>query len=527
MKIRIVIVDDELHICSLVKGLIDQMELPVWIEKSFSEGEACLAYILEHKPDIVISDIQIGDISGLDIIRQVRSSGLDTCFIVISGYNYFDYAKQAIQYDVENYLLKPIQKKELKQAIKNAILKINDKRGKEEKIKTMSSQKRGRDEQLFLRELWEENSKSSSLSIAEINKKYELLFEDTFFTAGMVHFDEQSLRLCAQMAEHFRTILEMTGFHYAVNYWESRNVLFLINCESTEYENLQKALRGYLRQVEEAYVLEGRQVTIALASPRRWGEQMITAIRIVRAGIKSRMGSKKRLITERDIRINDEKVYQKNLLDFGKKLSGLMETLNYEEIRKSCADTFKWYYKNAERYELLEAAEWIVDFLEGEVRKLVNDSTQLSSDKINGLEGSEVNLNAFFDAYMRNIDSLLMRLENKPEEAESKTVAIVKKYIQENYQKHIELEDLAELVFLSPAYLSSQFKEAAGEGVKEYLMRVRMDRAKELLMGIEYNIMEIAHQVGFSDAKYFAKAFKKYTSVKPTDYRKIQSKWKR
>ncbi len=120
--IKVIIADDEPRICKLIEKLINWEELEMEVIKVASNGVEALEYIKEFNPDIVITDIRMPGYDGLEIIERTRKFNLDTEFIIISGYSEFEYAKKAINYKVNGYLLKPINKEELE----NALIEVKD-----------------------------------------------------------------------------------------------------------------------------------------------------------------------------------------------------------------------------------------------------------------------------------------------------------------------------------------------------------------------------------------------------------------
>ena len=103
-------------------------------------------------------------------------------------------------------------------------------------------------------------------------------------------------------------------------------------------------------------------------------------------------------------------------------------------------------------------------------------------------------------------------------------VELAKEYINNNYSKDISLDDVSRQVNISPYYFSKIFKEDMGEGFVEYLTKIRMEKAKELLTTTEYSMKEICAMVGYADPNYFSRSFKKNVGVTPTEYKEGSSK---
>jgi two-component system response regulator YesN len=97
----------------------------------------------------------------------------------------------------------------------------------------------------------------------------------------------------------------------------------------------------------------------------------------------------------------------------------------------------------------------------------------------------------------------------------------LKEYIHAHFKEDIKLEDYAQLVYLSPKYLSELFKKETGSNITEYVIHYRIKIAKELLNDVQYKVNEVAEMVGYSDTKYFGKLFKKIVGVNPSEYKKV------
>ena len=115
---RVLIADDEHKVGLLIKRLIEWEPLELECVGLVRDGETAYERIVEEKPDIVITDIRMPGMSGLELIEKVTGMGLRPHFIVISGYKYFEYAQQAIKYGVEDYLLKPVDETELNEILR-------------------------------------------------------------------------------------------------------------------------------------------------------------------------------------------------------------------------------------------------------------------------------------------------------------------------------------------------------------------------------------------------------------------------
>ena len=121
--------------------------------------------------------------------------------------------------------------------------------------------------------------------------------------------------------------------------------------------------------------------------------------------------------------------------------------------------------------------------------------------------------------FLDKMTAVCSSVHNKQEEQSETAVAKAKKYIQENYSKDISLDDVSKEVSISPYYFSKLFKEEAGENFIEYLTRIRIEKAKEMLKKPELSIKEVGVMSGYGDPNYFSRIFKKQTDMTPREYR--------
>lgn len=138
---RAIIADDEIRICMLLQRLIDWESMGIEITGEYHDGRSALQAIYDQNPDIVISDIRMPGMDGLEIVKHCREMGLKCVFLLISGHAEFEYARMAIQYNVENYLLKPINKTEMEDNLNQIIAKLKKEREKDASREDMSRQR--------------------------------------------------------------------------------------------------------------------------------------------------------------------------------------------------------------------------------------------------------------------------------------------------------------------------------------------------------------------------------------------------
>ncbi|HBU11295.1 MAG TPA: hypothetical protein DEB31_00720, partial [Clostridiales bacterium] len=187
--LKVLIVDDEIKVCDLIYHLLDWDSMGLEVVGSRQDGLAAYEFIVEHKPDIVITDIRIPEYDGIELIRKTKEVCPDTYFIIISGYSHFEYAQEAIKCGVEDYILKPIKKKDLTETLQKLIEKQHDKarlKGEREhlqaRIDVADEQiKRGFLDQLLAGVLSKEN-----MDRAAVNEKYHCKFKNGVYQCVVI-----------------------------------------------------------------------------------------------------------------------------------------------------------------------------------------------------------------------------------------------------------------------------------------------------------------------------------------------------
>lgn len=172
---KVLIVDDEKYVISLIEKLIDWEKLGMKVVGSAGDGMKGVELVEELKPDILIADVKMPGFDGISLVKRVREIDRDIKFIIISGHKKFEYAKSVMKYNVEDYILKPIDKEELEgilQKIRKELDEKSEQRKNEGKInKWMDSNRLLMNDQ-FMEELYNKSLFSKKQSIEEINQRY-------------------------------------------------------------------------------------------------------------------------------------------------------------------------------------------------------------------------------------------------------------------------------------------------------------------------------------------------------------------
>lgn len=523
---KVLIVDDEKIICQLVKRLIDWS----FLELDFT-GEAynytqAVKLIQEKTPDIVITDIKMPQKDGLSLIETIRSQDVDTSIIAISGCREFEYARNMLKYDVEDYLLKPIQKKELNATLQRIVTK--KKAALESKSKEHISISKCRE--LFMRKLLELPAALPEKSLAEINREYHFNFTGNFFSLLAVKADfKQEIctdaSLSSRILENIRlsmlnTIHELS-FESEAIIMDSR-IYILISTGEPENEFTEK-IKKVIAPIVSMNLQKHEIISLSVVMDTFHGNlyQISQCLEGVNEVLDHRMDFvQNEFMIRRSVSLTEASEPDKKLY---RQIDGQIKILT---------DTLDKNIFITSMYNLLTAPELtgyhslcLAFYILKKIEELVSESR---TPKKTGMETTEKLKNSIHKHMIGSImksylDEVLNCWILFRQETEKKPIRQVKTYIEENYNQDVNLDSLSRLVFLNPIYLSSMFKQETGISITDYIIEVRLKKAKELLADTPMFIGEIASAVGYKDTRYFSKLFLKHVGIKPTEYRKYHS----
>lgn len=533
--IRVIIADDENRICMLIMKLIDWDKIDMHVVGTASNGLEAIELIEKEKPDIVITDIRMPGYDGLEMIEMAKAINKDLEFIIISGYGQFEYAKKAIGFGVKDYLLKPINQEELLNAllrVKGDIVRKKGYMDLENEYKYSLINDRHIIRKSFLDNLIvSDGNNFAQYTLEDINEKFYFHFEPYYFRFVALRLDqtveditldirnimESALEnICSTLQD---TICDIEGItkksqsYILMNYNEEDNQIIM--------DKLLKVLASFDGKVSKTNKIK---LTIG------YGKE-VTNIR----DLKTSYDSAKLSIENRIIKgiggviqyneIKPDKLSQsEKFIDFSKKFVKMAERLDKEGIKKSLMQFKKEICQipvsgRDLKVLVLDIANIFDLTLKSNTIKINNVSKEY--EKLEDTVENCYTIDCLFEALIEYINFSFALLEEDSANKSLVQINQAKEYIEANYMNNITLEELGAYIGFNPSYFSSLFKKETGSSFIEYLSKIRIEKAKDLLRESDLRIQDICLMVGYSDVKYFSKLFIKHTGLKPKDYRKI------
>lgn len=533
--IKVLIADDELRICELIFRLIDWESLGMSVIAVAHDGRETIKIIKNEMPDIVITDIRMPGYNGVDVIRIGKEYNSDIQFIIISGYSQFDYAQNAIHYGVSDYLLKPVKAEELTKAllrIKNRIDKNNQMYSQVKKAWTLEQQ----NQRLYREQLIMEIAHGKGFDVLTkdmntLNEQYKYEFIPGFFTIVIVKADGLNFEEKTESSFLYEKIQQSLSFAFAPVMQEMQGTMldngtyiFLFNYEN-EYAEIESQIHRLLNQMLlQKDVFKKLHLTIGLGKRVNCLVEVGKSYETAYLAIKDRIlvGTDRIIEGKEKIVVQDYKDY---FLHTVRELENVVENLDDKRISDIIQEWGTALSKDKEinGYQIEQSAKALVNSYLLSMQKnnyTLDEDDNLLKDFMKSIENC-ISLGEIQELLSGTLEQSLSEYRHKRALSGSKPIRDAKEYIRNNLAGNLTIQEVSEYVGYSSAHFSVRFKQECGITFSDYVMESRIEKSKELLKNTRETIESIAAAVGYSDVKSFTKNFKKYTEVKPSQYRKI------
>ncbi|MFP4977776.1 response regulator [Paenibacillus sp. CN-4] len=511
---KVLLVDDEIYVRKGLLELIPWETLKFNIVGEANNGAEALDMIRQHEPDLVITDIRMPILDGLDLIRSVKELSFpDLIFVVISGYHDFKYAQQALRYGVHDYILKPIDEEEMTATVRKLSYLLGRK-----KIATLT------------------NADLATSAILEALVQSHLMGEE---------------------AESFAAALELEGF---------RGFLYAVAEIHTGLLDKQVTMKQFQETLQSLEIPCTRIIAheqqpgvfgMLLCSARKIEDEgsLIIHMETLRSGLADQLNMRLSLYAGNPVDtlsrvhlsfsqaneaarhkyaensgvimysyVKDKPLY---VFDMNPALTNKLITQLEEGSSNDYLETIN------NMFRLFQEQRFTAQAVTGSLSRCMTGILGV----IKEMEGSEEDILRLKELAERNNEqwSLQMLKENfilavqeaaeyigQLRKAHSRSgVKPIKRYIDSHYRENISLKSIAAEFYMNPVYLGRLFRKTYGVYFNEYLLELRIEEAKKLLRQSDMRIYEIAEKVGFQSSDYFVTQFEKLEQVSPTEYRNM------
>ena len=511
---RILIVEDEVMI-RVGMGKLIENETEHHIIGEAKNGREGYEMALRLKPDLIITDIRMPEMDGLEMLQKLHEEGMSVRTIILTGYAEFDYARTAITLGVNDYLLKPIGVEDVREVLQKMELSMEQDARKQIGPETL------------LRDIYMGSIEGDKKEIlTQFSESCGIGYSDTDGSSEKeMHFQLYLAYIGAEEAVYRQRLIDriqqwkksakdgITIFEVSID--KLQEVLCFLYGTS---EKLQEMEQNFARKLLKYGMEECRTI---------WSRVDFTGMDEIYQKIQNlqeqlRYGlilDKSQLITEGWIQAYkpEEYAYPVELENRIKTsiCNGIVQ--NYQED----VEAFIHYHRSHAylpqnvRHSYMQYATFISNLLQEIDRKSFSQLQNLCLIR----QMSEARTRYQLEQILQDMALFLKNSQGKKEDISNYTIKRAINYIREHYMESISLEEIATNLDITPEYLSTLFNKEMDINFSVFLKEFRISHAKRLLKGTDRKIYEIAEAVGYHDSKYFMRVFKEVQGISPKEYR--------
>lgn len=518
---KILIVDDEALTREGIRASIAWEDFRIGTVLEAENGREGLRLARKHLPEIILTDVRMPQMSGVDMAEQVRRFLPNTSIIFMSGYSDKEYLKAAIRYKAVRYVEKPLNLLELEEALREAVAQYSEAQLSQESRTGAEAETGGSVASLLSRALPHEGEEGIRLLESECAKLGYLFPADTSFTVMILKFAEKHLsdletpeaRLAMQESQRecvsyfARFSLQEVHLHKYDRYL----IYFLYGPRPSGETILRIArkIQTLYRTIGDLFLAVGR----TCPGVGRAYDSYASAVILMRSSFFYERGS---IITEEDSENAGRAV---NLSGYAARFGELLRERDREAVDTFLEDVFAQCrgvhtllpnQVKDEYYKLFIA-------LENAAHASLIETVQEGGSVLDILDRAHT-LTELHGALQRAVSEYFEVMEAyQPENA---TVFAIKEYIARQYaDPALSVKTISDHVHRSASYVCTLFKGATDQTLNQFITEYRIERAKRLLEDPCFKIAEISSRVGYVDGNYFGKCFKKYVGLSPSEYR--------
>ena len=538
--ITVILADDDFLVRETLYEIVPWRELGMEVIGQAENGKEALNMCLETRPDILFTDIKMPFLNGLEVAISLQELDISTRIVLISGIQDFNYAKTALSINAAGYILKPIQIKEIIEILKKIRNSIDMERNREEVYSRIRLQL---DENLHLmKEKFLNNLVLGVVTdLNEIDEKLEyfqipLSVKENIIIA-VAEIDDYTKRTKNKPVNYKQflnysvmNIIEETLNNHQAGvcvYTRDNQFVLLLNkkfCNEERMASLFEEIGDLLHDFNDITVSigVGNQVTSF--------ESISISFNNALNALNYKFYTGKNSIIHIGDISNSQKLNQLSDFNVYTKLSSmqkeLLSQIKLGDIAR-LSGTVDRYFEFLTRVEMFTE-----EYIRGVCIELIINAYQKIFE-------TEIEVQEIFPHYLSSVQAVLkaetvieMKLTvNKMLEhvcsyfgrkynlKHGNLVTQIKELAQKRYMENITLGDIANEVYMSPNYICSVFKKETGETINEYLMKVKMEAARDMLKNTRMKILEIAEKLGYENPHYFSYSFKRYTGQTPQQFR--------
>ncbi|MGV8979760.1 response regulator transcription factor [Clostridium sp.] len=525
--IKVLIVDDEFFVRQGLSILIEWEELGFSICGQAENGMQAVTIANNLKPDIIITDIKMPLMDGLNLVRVLREEySVKAKFIILSGYNEFAYAKSAMKYNVKAYILKPIDKEELITVLKEIKSEI-DSENIENTIRTSNLKALAENtiNNLLNGEIDNEIVEQSEIILdsKDCTNIWYAIIQTEKLNIGGNNNSFTDLKLQIKNILKTKIFYENSNHIIELKEFDGERLSLGIIITSRVLEKTRCNIKKFMEKIYKSILLDlNIKVCIYVGMD-------VKNLSLLKESYNSALlAHSYASISEKNNVIYYEDFFNKPFKqDVGEKVNfdlivDAIENYNFEFIREITENIFKKFKNEFVDPKIIGIN---INYLIYKVVKIVikmgGEATEILCEyALPKLDFSKLTIQEISDKVIEFSCESAKYIRNLRINRSVGILSKVEKYINVNFDQSLTLKDIASHFYVNSAYLGQIFKRKLGISFNDYLLKLRIEKAKALLLRTDMKIYEISESVGYKDVDYFITNFEKLISKTPLQYRK-------
>lgn len=532
---KVLIVDDEYYFRQAIKNMLKESGLDLTLCGEARDGQTGLELFRSELPEIVLADINMPLTDGLSFIREAKELHPHTRFIILTGFDSFEYAKKAISLGVKNYLLKPIVQEEFNDTLHSAIGEILSESRMERELQQLQdlSRRDGRKQrERIIHDLLMGDRDYGGKRQQEEMARYGLFFDHEVFAAACLLLQDES---CMEQisdelldaAENETRLAPLVGepINFCVSGVRDGKIGIILNFgeHGSWRDSITKLMNVFLAKIAPCagniaygvgtcyFGLQKVYLSFHEAQQMCYQHQLYDSPQIffergdADTARRQLWTEEKRVMLAAYHNIGNYKNIELILSELQREAEKFC--LSRSELILLVVEVLAPCFQYAQRNNQDEVLQNYLEFI---IRKL---QTRRTTEQI-------------FDYVRSAYRDSIRSMGKNPAKKRTDTISRTLQYINENYtDSDLVIEQIAKAVFINSSYLCCIFKKEVGVTINRYIMQIRLMNAKERMDRGEMYVRRIAMDSGFSDSGYFGKCFRSEFMITPSEYiRTVQTK---
>lgn len=522
---KALIVDDEKHVREGIKILADWEQNGIREIYEAGNGEEAIQFIQKIRPEIIFSDMKMPKMDGTQLLEWIKENHPNSKTIVVTGYDDYHYMRKAIHFGSSDYLLKPIEPEVLNQTLEKA---VNEWRREE------MDRQRKENSSLLINEMTPvyrdrkltQLVNSDSLQ-KELYEEFGWLKESRDYMTALVKVNGLTIEVFQRdrdlayftILNVINEILKETCCGIGFRYLSQKGQILLIFWDKLEL--VEKILVRIYKTLKH---------TLDISCPIAVGAVVDNSTKL----IDSYHHARKVLLNRNILTESESRVYMsdkeaapslKSLIAYSSDIELAVQTGEIGAFEELMDRIEKDITKNeylSEKHVINLENEYMV--MSHKWFKHYHLSFKAPDDMIERVDlffdsNGTFRLREYKMRKKREIAAFLKKVKKSTQQKNNNIIVEIEKYLQQNFDRDVKLQEISDHFYISREYISRKFKQEFNENISDYIVRIRMEKAKSLLKNSQLKIYDIASLIGYQDDKYFRKVFKKVEGITPNEYR--------